>query len=373
MRLIIIEAPRCENGCLPNECREPDESYQCAILNAQGDSIMTGRYKLYGGGGSPYSMKMRAIMRYRRLPFDWVLVTPGMREQLKHDGPPVIPILQLPEDGSLHVDSTPLAYLLEERHPGERSIIPEDPCHAFLSDLLEDMGDEWCTKMMFHYRWFFDVDQVYSSRQIISDNSPGVTGERLENAAESIRARQVSRMPLVGCTEENRPVIEAGYHRVLSILSEFVTRDEFLFGSRPSLGDFGIFGQLQVLASDHTPMLIMRNEAPRVYDWVRRMNDLSGVEGEWYPPGELRAATMDMLRFTGSNYLPFLRANWDALQAGESQLSVQIEGQAYAQATFKYQGKCYDRLRKRLAAISGQPRERLNAVLTEAGCYDYLA
>ncbi len=330
---------------------------------------MTDRYRLYGGGGSPYSMKMRAIMRYRRLPFDWVLITPAVRAGLKHDGPQVIPVLQLPEDGSQHVDSTPLAYMLEQRH-SERSIIPPDPGLAFLSDLLEDMGDEWCTKMMFHYRWYREIDQVYSSRQIISDNSPGVIGEALEQAAEAIRKRQVSRMALVGCTPENAPVIEAGYHEVLGIFSRFVTRDEFLFGSRPSLADFGIFGQFQVLASDHTPMLIMRDTAPRVYDWIRRMNDLSGVEGAWR--ADLRPETRALLAYAARTYLPFMAANLDALRAGNSRVELEVDGHPYAQGAFKYQGKCLDRLRKRLANVSGSSREPLLSILEESGCLPYL-
>ena len=223
-----------------------------------------GRYRLYGGGGSPYSQKMRGILHYRRLPFDWIQITPAIRAQIKHDGPPVIPILQLPEDGSRHADSTPLALMLERRH----------------SYSFEDMADEWVTKMMFHYRWDLEIDQQYSSRQIISDNTPGLRGEALSEAAEVIRRRQVSRMSLVGCTPKNKPIIGESFHELLAILDSFVTRDQYLFGTRPSLADFGLFGQLKTLASDHTPMLIMRNTVPSVYDWVPRLEDSSGVEGQ---------------------------------------------------------------------------------------------
>ncbi len=332
---------------------------------------MTDRYRLCGGGGSPYSMKMRAILRYRRIPFDWLLITPALRQELKHDGPPVIPILQFP-DGTLQVDSTPLAYRLEELHP-ERSIVPPDPAQAFLSDLIEDMADEWFTKMMFHYRWHREVDQIYSSRQIIADNSPGVTGEALETAAENIRARQVGRMPIVGCTPENAPLIEAGYKEVLSIFDTFVTREEFLFGSRPSLADFGIFGQFKVLASDFTPRNVMIEHAPRVYDWIRRLDDLSGVDGEWHSPDNLREATRRLLELAGRQYLPFLTANANAIVAGAEKVELEIDGQPWRQAPFKYQAKCLDRLRKRLSSIDGDAGQRVRTTLEETGCLDYLA
>ena len=327
-----------------------------------------GRYKLYGGGGSPYSMKMRAILRYRRLPHNWYQITPAMRQVLKHDGPPVIPILELPEDGSLHVDSTPLAYMLEARHE-ERSIVPEDPDIAFVSDLIEDMADEWGTKMMFHYRWYREVDQAYSSRQIISDNTPGVRGQELERLAAAIRDRQVSRMPIVGCTEQNAPMIEESYVELLDILDSFAMRDEFLFGTRPSLGDFALFGQLKTLASDHTPMLLMRDRTPSVYDWVRRLDDASGIDGEWHRFNDLRPEVSQLLRFIAKWYLPFLVANAAAVANGEDEVSVTLDGRKWTQPSFKYQAKCYDRLCKKFAETNSAPLEKL---LAETSCLSYL-
>ncbi len=327
-----------------------------------------GRYQLYGGGGSPYSQKMRAILHYRRLPFDWVQITPAIRSQIKHVGPPVIPILRLPEDQSLHVDSTPLALMLEDRH-SDRSIIPDDPAMAFLSYLVEDMADEWVTKMMFHYRWDLEIDQRYSSRQIISDNSPGLRGRDLEKAAEEIRQRQVGRMPLVGCTKQNKPIIESSFHELLAILDTFATRDEFLFGTRPSLADFGLFGQLKTLASDHTSMLIMRNTVPSVYDWIRRLEDSSGIEGQWHEFSEMREAVSELLKFGAKYYLPFLQANAIAISEGLSTVSVELGGRSFEQPPFKYQVKCFDRLRKLLQSA---PSDELRSLLADTGCLKFL-
>ena len=222
------------------------------------------RYSLHGANGSPYSRKMRALMRYRRLEFDWVLRTPAVREaQAGRLKVQLVPVLELPEDGSLHLDSTEQIALLEARHAA-RSVVPSDPAMAFLADLIEDFADEWLTKAMFWYRWAAEPDRAYASQWIIADSRPELAGEAFTAAQHAIRDRQVGRMALVGCTPANAPVIETSFRRVLDLLDPHVAQARYLFGTRPSLADFALFGQLIVLDTDPTPATLMRATAPRV-------------------------------------------------------------------------------------------------------------
>ncbi|MDP6707834.1 MAG: glutathione S-transferase C-terminal domain-containing protein [Alphaproteobacteria bacterium] len=336
-------------------------------------SESAGRYRLIGGNASPYSMKLRAIMRYRRLPHDWVLRTPAVAKETAHLKPQLVPILRYPEDGSYHLDSTPLAYALETRHPGERSIIPDDPGHAFLSHLIEDMGDEWFTKAMFHYRFAGPVDQDYGARWVVDDARSDLDGAALAEAAEAFKQRQIGRIPLVGATAENAAVIEASYHRLLAILESHVGNGRFLFGSRPALADFGLFGQLKTLATDPTPLAIMRAEAPRVEHWVRRLDDASGVAGDWIDPeAPLPDAVIALLQLASELYLPFLLANAEARAAGEATFRATLLGKPYGQGVFPYQVKCLSWLRDELAGLSDPALGRTRAVLEETGCWSAL-
>lgn len=334
---------------------------------------MNKHYRLIGMIGSPYSVKMRALMRYRRLPFHWVQRTTAVLPEVAHIKPQIIPVLQYPEDGSYHLDSTILIYDLEKRHPGERSVIPDDPGHAFLSHLIEDMADEWGTKIMFHYRWYFEADQHYVSEWLAREMMGPVDEETVTSTAKVFRERQVGRMALVGCTEENKPLVEETFLRVIDLLESNLATSDFLFGSRPSLADFGWFGQLYQLTFDPTPMAIMRARAPRTYQWIQRLDDASGMEGEWLDPtAPLPESVIGFLRLAAGVYLPFLKANFDALARGSDTFSITGLDKPYSQGTFKYQVKCLGWLKEELAALSGEPRARVQSTLEETGCWGFL-
>ena len=318
-------------------------------------------YTLYGALASPYSQKLRAILRYRRIVHVWQhgMIAQAMTAKVKA---PVIPVLEFP-DGSFANDTTPLIYELEKRH-SERSIIPEDEGHAFLAHLIEDFADEWLTKAMFGYRWLEEVDQKQMSEWLAFDAFKG-GGEQAAAHARTFRERQVGRMGVVGCTRENFPLIEASVKRVLAALERQVTTDHWLFGTRPSLAEFSLFGQLSQLGVDPTAQAMMRAEFPFTFRWLAHVDDASGVAGEW---GAVSPAARAILAEAGRVYAPFLLANARAAEAGEETFRIEVDGLPYEQGVFRYQLKCLADLRARYAALSDAAKAAIGPELEQAGC-----
>ena len=112
-----------------------------------------------GSPGSPYTRKMLALLRFRRIPYRYIQC--GMGDAgLPQPKVQLVPVFYFENDaGELdaEVDSTPIIRRLEDEY-GDRSVIPTDPASAFLNYLVEDYGDEWLTKAMFHYRWYYEAD-----------------------------------------------------------------------------------------------------------------------------------------------------------------------------------------------------------------------
>ena len=326
-------------------------------------------YRVIGIESSPYAVKVRSVFRYRRIPHLWIARMPQFFDETEHVRPLIMPVVQYP-DGVYRTDSTSIIRDLEGRHMNGRSVIPEDRGQALLVDLIEDMADEWFTKCVFHYRFNAPTDRVAGAAWVMDDAYPDVDANMLGDLVDKFVARQVERMPLVGCIPTNAPLIEDSYLRLIEILEGFVATDRFLFGTRPSTADFAICGQLSTLAGDPTGGAIQRAIAPRTRHWVMRLTDCSGVEGEWST--KVSPLVCALLDLAGRIYLPFLVANATAIENGETEISVALDGRLYRQPVFGYQVKCLNALRKSFDALSTGDREGLDPLLDQAGCLTYL-
>ena len=175
------------------------------------------RLVLVGGYSSPYSRKMRAVLRYRRIPHRWVLKGTPEAAGLPKPVTDLIPVLVFPDaPDEAQIDSTPLIRR-PERDWSQRSVIPPDPAIAWLDALIEDFADEWLTKAMFHYRWAYPSSAAKADRVTVLEHYPEVRGADLAELAEAFSRRQIARLEVVGSSQTTAPVIETSYRRLLEL------------------------------------------------------------------------------------------------------------------------------------------------------------
>ena len=331
--------------------------------------------KMVGAPGSPYTRKMRALLRYRRIPYQ--LIIRNSREDVNLPQPKVglIPQFILPDEANpdrlvAEVDSTPLIRRFERAFSG-RQAVPSDPVIAFLDYLLEDYADEWLTKAMFHYRWAYRADIDKAAAVLPLWSRVDVPDAKVAPISKMIAERQIGRLYVVGSNETTGPVIEDSYRRFLRLFDAHLQRLPFLLGSRPSASDFGTLGQLtQLAAFDPTPSAVTVEEAPRVLAWVEVMEDLSGLEpaeSDWITRDAVPETLIALLAEAGRVYAPFLLANAEAIARGSDTVECTIAEQPWVQKPFPYQAKCLERLREERSALVDADRAAVDGVLAGSG------
>eukprot|EP00127_Corallochytrium_limacisporum_P003002 Clim_evm49s144 gene=Clim_evmTU49s144 len=328
-------------------------------------------YTIFGAPGSPYTLKVRAAFRYRHIPYQFVIMG-GMwkNDVMAKVKVPVIPVVKTP-DGEYMNDSTPLLLKMEKLYrPGFKSLAPEQSNNAvhFLIHFLEDFADEWCTKGMFHWRWFRERDGRDAARWLVADQTLGLVDQQSSEAlAKDFFERQTGRNPIVGVTPANQNMIETTMFKVLDVVESLCTEaagGPYLFGTAPTLADFALYGQISQFIVDLTIMETVREKYPYSYRWIMILDDVSGVDGSVAKTvAEIPKPTMDLVALAAEVYLPFLKANALAMQAGEKSFEFSARGMNYKQNTFKYQVRCLQDLRQRYSSLNETDQKELLSVL----------
>ena len=330
--------------------------------------------EVIGVPGSPYSRKMLALLRYRRLPYVLRWGRPqDAPAQYPQPKVPLLPTVFFPTDSgpSVAIDSTPIIRQLETLW-SPRSVIPSNPGLTFLNALIEDYADEWVTKAMFHYRWARTLDIEHAGPLLVYWNLPTCEPGAAREMATAFSERQVRRRYVVGSNETTAETIESSYIRLLEIFDRLLQSHPFVFGARPCAADFALHGQLtQLVGVDPTPTSLCARLAPRVRAWVDRVEDLSGLtphDTDWLDFSEATSHLAPLLSEIGRVYMPFLAANAGAALAQHSEWTAEIDGRPWTQPTFPYQVKCLQALRNAFAALGAETQNALRNPLAASGC-----
>ena len=328
---------------------------------------------IIGAPASPYTRKMLAVLRHRRIPYKFLI------NQSKHNLPKpkvgLIPIVYFRNSkGQLEpaIDSTPIIRKLEVEYAG-RSIIPKDPATAFLNYLLEDYGDEWLTKAMFHYRWAYPKDADMAG-SILPFYQGGIaqSNQKIVALKKAFSERQISRLGVVGSNETTKEVIEGSFLKFLTCLDNLLQSCPFLLGAGPRSCDFAFFGQLTQLAQfDPTPSDIIIKRFPRVHAWVSTIEDLSGLEVSDSSDLEIQALgarLSDLLGEVGQTYAPVMLRNEEAINSGKTKFETLVRDKPWRQEVFPYQSKCLHWLRIEFSKLEPTDKQKIYEIFDGTGC-----
>ena len=211
-----------------------------------------------------------------------------------------------------------------------RRIHASDPATRFLQDIIEDYANEWLSKMMFHYRWAVPENADHVAPLLVYWMMPQVAEGPANAFAASFAARQIGRLGVVGSNNATAATIEASYLRVLKLLDSIVASQPFLFGVRPSVADFAVFGQFtQLLTIEPTSAAIARENAPRLRAWIDHLEDATGNaadENGWLSREAAATILRPLLSEIGRTYVPYMQTNAATHAAGEKEVMVEIDG-----------------------------------------------
>ena len=337
------------------------------------------KIKVFGAPASPYTQKMISILRYRHIAYEVFMGdVPGRLNRLDGIEPPkpiLLPTLLLKDDsGELKAttDTTPIIRRFENEY-ADRKLLPEDPALSFINYLLEDFGDEWVTKYMMHYRWYFDKDADNASTILpLSDLAVNMPNEILKDAKKYVHDRQTGRLWVVGSNDTTADLIDASYKRFLKLMDDHLSISKFLFGEKPSSADFAIYGQLtQLIGFDPTSRKIAYENSLRLVSWLDVMVDLSGHDvdsSQWTSLEDSPDSLKAIMKEFGRVYVPALLENAKAIMEGQDTWETEIDGSIWKQKAFPYQAKCLKWIKEEFNSLSEDDQSRVREFLDGTGC-----
>ena len=263
-------------------------------------------YRLHGMMQSYFTRKVTGYLEYKRIPY-LLRRFYGVSAQSEAAGfPGGVPPMQTP-DGEWMWDSTAMIHHLELRFP-EPSVLPADPVQRFLNYVIEDAVDEWFYRTAVGSRWNYEENHRVGGWELARDFTTR-TPVPCEQAYGLTGAHVRASLAPLGVTPENvQHWMDEVLRPWLRVLGAHLDRRPYLFGERPSLADFGLFGgNAAHFINDPLCRRWTDEDAPSLVVHTNRLTEPEDERfGDWDDPREMPATMSAILAEIGRTYLPWV-------------------------------------------------------------------
>jgi glutathione S-transferase len=263
-------------------------------------------FTLYGAQISNYSAKARSYLIYKRIPFQEVVASNKVYDEILIPvvGFRMMLVLRTPEDVFLQ-DSTDIIDALERRFPAV-SVYPTAPRQHLAALLLEAYAHDWVRIPAMYYRWGFPAqNHDYLVREFGRMYEPMAHPDDQIEIGDRSCAWTRDRLPSLGVTKETIPEFEAWTEALLGWLDAHFAEHHYLLGDRPCTADFTLMGPLYGhLYRDPYSSALMRRIAPNVWSWIERMNRAPEAVGDYLPGDAVPETLLPLLRHAFAEYIP---------------------------------------------------------------------
>lgn len=263
---------------------------------------------LYGAPASLFSGKVRSYLDWKQIDYEERPPSPEVMQNIiiPAVGYPVVPVVQK-NDGTVIQDTTSIIDHFEAEAEN-MSVYPDTPLQRLVALLFELYGDEWLVIPAMHYRWNYNEEWIYGEfgKSGLPDGSET---EQVEHGRK-MGQRFKGFVPMLGVNDATIPAIEKSYEALLADLDTHFAAHDYLLGSRPSIGDYGLIGPLYAhLYRDPESGKLMKRLAPNVAAWVERMMAAAApLSGEFLADDAIPETLLPVLRRMMDEQIPHLKA-----------------------------------------------------------------
>jgi glutathione S-transferase len=255
---------------------------------------------------SYFTRKMTAYLDYKGIPWLFRRFASMSPEALAAGFPGGTPVVETP-DGTFMWDSTSMIHHLELRFP-EPAVIPTHPVQRFLCHVLEDAADEWLYRIAVGSRWYFPENAAVGGFELARDVAARMPMSG-DMAHAAVGAHVRSSCPPLGVTEDTvRLWVDDVLRPWLRVLGAHLRERPYLFGARPSLADFALFGgNAAHFTNDPLCRRWADEDGPAVVQHTYRLLEPEDETfGAWDDPSATPVTLVALLAELGRHYLPWV-------------------------------------------------------------------